>query len=137
MVERFVNAFNKELDNEEKYIKTNSKSNLSVNDTGRLQHLSQIDVIIITKTDKERAVVIIDVDNCIHETNRQCINTIFYKKIPTDPTDSNKNKVNNSKKEVKMQRLVDDQTAKKSSNSGSKNAKFLCLTKNFQTRQFR
>lgn len=36
-----------------------------------------------------------------------------------------------------MQRLVDDQTAKKSSNSGSKNAKFLYLTKNFQTRQFR
>lgn len=113
MVERFVNAFNKELDNEEKYLKTTPKSNLRVNDTGRLQHLSQRDVIIITKIDKERAVVIIDVDNCIHETNRQCNNTIFYKKIPTDPTDSNKYKVNNTIKEVKMQRLVDDQTAKK------------------------
>lgn len=80
MVERFVNAFNKELDNEKKYIKTTPKSNLSINDTGRLQHLSQRDVIIITKTDKERAVVITDVDNCIHETNRHLITQFSIRK---------------------------------------------------------
>ena len=38
--------------------------------------------------------------------------TDFYKKIPNDPTEHNRNKVNNILNEFKLQRLLDDKTAK-------------------------
>ena len=53
-----------------------------------------------------------DVDDYIRDANRQLNNTDFYKKIPNDPTESNRNEVNNTVNEFKLQRLLDDTTAK-------------------------
>ena len=44
--------------------------------------------------------------------SRQLNNTYFYKKIQNDPTESNRNKVYNTTNELKMERLLDDKTAK-------------------------
>ena len=57
---------------------------------------------VITKADKGGAVVIIDVDDYIREANRQLNNTDFYEKIPNDPTESSRNKVNNTINEFKL-----------------------------------
>ena len=110
-VETFIEAFNKELVLVEKIKKAIPKSHLTKNETDALQQLSQRDNII-TKADKGGAVVIIDIDDYIREANRQLNNTDFYKKIPNDPTESNRNKVNISINEFKLQRLLDHTTAK-------------------------
>ena len=107
------------------------------NETDALHQLSQRDDTIITKADKGGTVVIIDVNGYIREANRQLDNTDFDKKIPNDPTESNRNKVNNTINEFKLQMLLNDTTEKKSSNLRSKNTKFLYATKNPQTRQSR
>ena len=113
------------------------KSNLTKNEADALQQLSQRDDTIITKADKGGTVVIIDVNGYIREANRQLDNTDFDKKIPNDPTESNRNKVNNTINEFKLQMLLNDTTEKKSSNLRSKNTKFLYATENPQTRQSR
>ena len=97
---------------EEKVKKATSKSILTKNETDALQQLSQRDEIIIIKADKGGAVVIIDADDYIRKANRQLNNTDSYKKIPNGPTESNRNEVNNTINELKMQRLLDDKTTK-------------------------
>ena len=84
----------------EKVKKATPKSSLTKNERHALQQLSQRDDIIITKADKGGAVVIIDVDDYIRETNRQLNDADFYKKIPNDSTESNRNKVNNAKTDL-------------------------------------
>ena len=59
-----------------------------------MEDLSIRDDIIITKTDKGGAVVILDVDDYINEANRQLNNKEFYKEVPNDPTELNRKKVN-------------------------------------------
>ena len=97
---------------EEKIKKAIPKSNLTKNETYALKQLSQRDDIIITKADKGGEVVIIDVDDYIREANRQFNNTDFYKKIPHDPIESNRNKVNNTINEFKLLKLPDDTDTK-------------------------
>ena len=87
----------------EKIKKGIPNSNLTKNETDILQQLSQRDDIIITKVDKGGA----RKELHIREVNRQLNNTGFYKKISNDPTESNRNKVNNTINEFKLQRLAD------------------------------
>ena len=77
-----------------------------------MEDLSIRDDIIITKTDKGGAVVILDVDDYISETNRQLNNKEFYKEVPNDPTELNRKKVN-AIKERKYARLLDKNIATK------------------------
>ena len=56
--------------------------------------------------------VIIDVDDYIREANRQLNNIDFYNKKPNDQTEFKRNKVNNTINKLKLQRLLDDKTAK-------------------------
>ena len=60
-------------------------------------------MIIITKADKGRAVVIIDVDNHINEENRQLNDKKFYKEIANDPTELNRKKSNMQSKNINLQ----------------------------------
>ena len=94
-------------------------SNLTKNETDALQQLSQKDDTVITKADKGGTVVIIDVNGSICEADRQLDNPDFDKKIPNDPTESNRNKVNNTINEFKLQMLLNDTTEKKSSKKAS------------------
>ena len=96
---------------EEKNKNAIPKSNLTKNGIDVLQQLSQRDDIVITKVDMGGAVFIIDADDYIREANRQLNNTDFSKKIPNDPTESNRIKVNNTINEFK-QMLLNDTTAK-------------------------
>ena len=77
-----------------------------------MEDLSIRDDIIITKTDKGGAVVILDVDGYINEANRQLNNKEFYKEVPNDPTELNRKKVN-AIKERKYARLLDKNIATK------------------------
>ena len=77
-----------------------------------MEDLSIRDDIIITKTDKGGAVVILDVDDYINEANRQLNNKEFYKEVPNDPTEMNRKKVN-AIKERKYARLLDKNIATK------------------------
>ena len=60
-------------------------------------------MIIITKADKDRAVVIIDVDNHINEENRQLNNKKFYKEIANHPTELNRKKSKMQSKNINLQ----------------------------------
>ena len=111
-VETLSEAFSKKLKIEEKIKKAIPKSNLSKIEIDALQQLSQTDDIIITKADKGGAVVINDVDDYICEVNSQLNNTDFYKKIPNDPTEPSRNKVNNTINKFKLQRPLDNTTQK-------------------------
>ena len=77
-----------------------------------MEDLSIRDDIIITKTDKGGALVILDVDDYINEANRQLNNKEFYKEVPNDPTELNRKKVN-AIKERKYARLLDKNIATK------------------------
>ena len=77
-----------------------------------MEDLSIRDDIIITKTGKGGAVVILDVDDYINEANRQLNNKEFYKEVPNDPTELNRKKVN-AIKERKYARLLDKNIATK------------------------
>ena len=77
-----------------------------------MEDLSIRDDIIITKTDKGGAVVILDVDDYINEANRQLNNKEFYKELQNDPTELNRKKVN-AIKERKYARLLDKNIATK------------------------
>ena len=77
-----------------------------------MEDLSIRDDIIITKTDKGGAVVILDVDDYINEANRQLNNKEFYKEVPNDSTELNRKKVN-AIKERKYARLLDKNIATK------------------------
>ena len=77
-----------------------------------MEDLSIRDDIIITKTDKGGAVVILDVDDYINEANRQLNNKEFYKEVQNDPTELNRKKVN-AIKERKYARLLDKNIATK------------------------
>ena len=60
-------------------------------------------MIIITKADKGRAVVIIDVDNHINAENRQLNNKKFYKEIANHPTELNRKKSKMQSKNINLQ----------------------------------
>ena len=60
-------------------------------------------MVIITKADKGRAVVIIDVDNHINEENRQLNNKKFYKEIANHPTELNRKKSKMQSKNINLQ----------------------------------
>ena len=122
---------------EEKVKKATSKSIITKNETDALQQLSQRDEIIITKADKGGAVVIIDADDYIRKANRQLNNTDSYKKIPNGPTESNRNEVNNTINELKMQRLLDDKTTKNLQTPEARTPNFQMQPKNPQRRQSR
>ena len=76
-VKTFIKAFNKELEIEEKFEKETLKSDLTKNEPDALPQLSQRDEIITTKADKGGAVVVIDVDGYIRESNRQLNNRLI------------------------------------------------------------
>ena len=100
-----------------------------------MEDLSIRDDIIITKTDKGGAVVILDVDDYINEANRQLNNKEFYKEVPNDPTELNRKKVN-AIKERKYARLLDKNIATKLEVQEAK-TRVLYVSKTTQARKSR
>ena len=112
-VETFTEAFKNELKEEQNKQTQLPKNNLTTKEREALRDLSSREDIIITKADKGGAVVIMDVNDYINEANRQLDNTEFYKKLTSDPTNTNKYKVNNAIKELQSSRLIDEKLANK------------------------
>ena len=62
------------------------KPTLSKGEQKAMEELAKRKDIIITSADKGGAVVIMDVEKCINEANRQLFDKRNYKKLQEDPT---------------------------------------------------
>ena len=68
--------------------------------------------IIITKADKEGAVVIIDVEDYVKEAEHQLSNKDSYKKLQYDPTQTHSRLVNDTITRFKNDKLITENNAK-------------------------
>ena len=66
---------------------------------------------IITKADKEDAVVIVDVDDYVQVANQQLDHKDFYKKLTIDTTKLDRIKVNRTINELKPSHLLGEKIA--------------------------
>ena len=98
-VKTFITAISHDI----KSSKTNKlpRDNLTKSEGQALLNLQKRNDIIITKTDKGGAVVILDIKDNINEANRQLNDTSNYEQLDFDPTElhTEKNKIRN--KELK------------------------------------
>ena len=69
------------------------------------------DDTIITRADKDGAIVLQDVKLYIKEAERQLNNTVNYRPLPNDPTKINNDTVNKTIKEFQKERLIKDRVA--------------------------
>ena len=63
--------------------------------------------IIITKADKEGAVVIMDVNKYVNECNKQLDNTEYYTKLSSDPTELHRSKINCTIRNFESRNLIE------------------------------
>ena len=92
-VETFIAAASKDFENFKG--KKLPNDNLNKMERRALSDLQKREDIIITKTDKGGATVIIDVEDYIREANSQLENTEFYEKLNFNPTEGYSNIVDN------------------------------------------
>ena len=71
-----------------------------------LQELSERDDIVITKTDKGGAVVIIDVKDYIREAESQLKNKDNYDRLKYDPTETHNRSVNGTIERFEKQNMM-------------------------------
>ena len=93
-MESFIEATRNEINNEIEKTKRPNYSNLSIKEQKALQELQSREDIVITNADKDGAVVILDVEDCIKEVERQLHNTENYKRLNHNPTTTNNKTVN-------------------------------------------
>ena len=125
-VETFIEAFKNELKIE--HIKKKfPKNNLTKNEIEALKELSIRDDIIITKTDKGRVAVIIDVQHYINAANRQ-----RNSKSPNRIEEKKSQQCNQGTKICKITRRKDSD---KAGSLKSKNTGVLYVSKNTKTRK--
>ena len=75
-------------------------NNLTKSERTSMKELSEREDIIITKADKDGAVVIADVKDYMKEVERQLNNTENYRKLQQDPTATNLKLVNDNDKKI-------------------------------------
>ena len=71
-----------------------------------MEELAKRKYIIITNADKGRAVVIMDVEKYINESNRQLSDKRNYKKLKEDPTLRHSNLVNDTIDRFKKENIL-------------------------------
>ena len=82
------------------------------------------DDIIITKTDKGGAVVILDVENYIKEAHRQLNDEQCYKRLDNDPTKHHAVKVHEAIDKFRIEGLLTDKVASGLKSTNPKTPKF-------------
>ena len=100
----YIEATQRELEKEQTKMKEKPYNNLTINERTSMKELSEREDIIITKTDKGGAVVVVDVKDYIKEAERQLNNTENYRKLQEDPTATNMKLVNDTIERFKKQK---------------------------------
>ena len=121
-VQTFITAIEKDLLNNIRNKETNP--NLSKEEINSLNKLKIRDDIIITHADIGGAVVIIDVNDYIKETNRQLSDTKCYTKLPSDLTSLNAKIINETINKFVKENLLANNLGKLLINEEPKTPKF-------------
>ena len=107
----YIEATQRELEKEQTKMKEKPYNNLTKDERTSMKELSEREDIIITKGDKDGAVIIVDVKDYIKEAERQLNNTENYRKLQEDPTATNMKLVNDTIERFKKQKLINEKVA--------------------------
>ena len=128
-----VETFIESLDNDIEKLITNKqklpKNNLSPMDRKALKFFSNRTDLVITKADKGGATVILSVEDYIAKANDILEENYFYKKLIEDPSNENKNTVNNIIDTFQKQNLLTSDIAKRLKIEECRTPKFYILQK--------
>ena len=72
------------------------KNNLTDTDKNTIEYFSKCNDLVITKADKGRATVILDLKDYIAKANEQLQDNSFYQKLNVDPTAKHSDIVNSA-----------------------------------------
>ena len=128
-VKTFIEAVERDLEQENNEDKIEVRKNLTKEEINSLNKLTKREDIIITKADKGGAVVIINVEDYLKEAKRQLDNTAFYQKVDNDLTETHAEIVNKAIKNFAKEKLLPEQVAKALLVEDPKTAKFYLLPK--------
>ena len=128
-VKTFIEAVERDLEQENNEDKIEVRKNLTKEEINSLNKLTKREDIIITKADKGGAVVIINVEDYLKEAKRQLDNTEFYQKVGNDLTETHAEIVNKAIKNFAKEKLLPEQVAKALLVEDPKTAKFYLLPK--------
>ena len=102
----FIDLAQNDLNKEKEKKKKNPKPNLFKGEQKAMEELAKRKYIIINNADKGRAVVIMDVEKYINESNRQLSDKRNYKKLKEDPTLRHSNLVNDTIDRFKKENIL-------------------------------
>ena len=131
-VEKFIKAFKKVFQKEQQIKKKLPKTNQAKNKIEALKDLSLREEIIIVITRLKiitGAVIIMDVEDYINETNQYLKNTDFRKEIPNNPKETKRKKINNIIYDLKSSRVSDEKITAKLEVQQTKTLEYLILPK--------
>ena len=111
-VETYVEATKNALETEEQNSNKNKYNNLTKGERKALKELADRNNIIITKTDKGTAVVIIDIEDYVKEVEHQLNNKDAYKKLQYDTTQTHAILVNDTITRFKNDKSITENIAK-------------------------
>ena len=120
----YIEATQREPEKEQTKIKEKPYNNLTKNERTSMKELSEREDIIITKSDKDNAVVIVYIKDYIKEAERQLSNTENYRKLQEDPTATNMKLVNDAIERFKKQKLINEKVAEGLKRNYPKTPKF-------------
>ena len=126
-VNTFCEAVMKETEHKSK--DDESSQNLTKDEIKALKELETRDDIVITKADKGRAVVVMDVDSYIKEAKRRLENEESCKKLPNDPTKVHADRINKTRERFKNEGLITGKVANGLKSHEPKTPKFSLLPK--------
>ena len=104
-VETFIEAVNKDIVERFSDTKKLPKNNLTDTDKNAIEYFSKRNDLVITKVDKGRATVILDVKDYIPKANEQLQDNSFYQKLNVDPTAKHSDIVNSAIESFRKQEL--------------------------------
>ena len=111
-VEKYIEATKNALETEEQSNKNKYYNNLTKGERKALKELADRNNIIITKTDKGTAVVIIDIEDYVKEVEHQLNNKDAYKKLQYDTTQTHAILVNDTITRFKNDKSITESIAK-------------------------
>ena len=113
MVETLIEAVNKDIVERFSDTKKLPKNNLTDSDKNAIEYFSKCKNLVITKADKGRATVILDVKHYIAKANEQLQDNPFYQKLNVDPTAKHSDIINSAIESFRKQELLSNSPASK------------------------
>ena len=110
-INTYVEADKKDIKQSKTVPPKKIRSNLSKDEKLALKDLSKREDIIITNADKDRTVVIMDVNDYIREAKRQLNEPRNYKVLAKDPTTTNNDLINQAIDRFAKEQLINESIA--------------------------